>query len=245
MWPTSRSRRRCILRMRRASSAEATPISRILRGALSHAHRAEYMITLPRRFRSMRGELQMVKWTRGFNRKTVLLVTNNKRWVREAQRHAILGKFLFVVWRRPNAKRCLLSRFDQGQSRRQRSAYVSGRSHQPQFAAWRQRGSPVGARRAAQQEARCGSDKDYRPGSLTVGRGWRRVRGTPPGMQTWESDAYETEVVEADNTDAAGDQLRHAKDQLTMLVGIRAVSAVFQAPKSLRSTQPSDKLRVN
>jgi hypothetical protein len=49
-----------------------------------------------------------------------------------------------------------------------------------------------------------------------VGRGWHRVRGTPLGVQTWESDPYETEVVQADDTDAAGDQLRHAKEQITI-----------------------------
>jgi hypothetical protein len=35
-------------------------------------------------------------------------------------------------------------------------------------------------------------------------------------VQTWASDAHETEVVQADDTDAAGNQLRHAKEQLTI-----------------------------
>ena len=49
-----------------------------------------------------------------------------------------------------------------------------------------------------------------------MGRGWHRVGNTLLGVQTWESASYGTEVVQADDTDAAGDQLRHAKDQLTI-----------------------------
>jgi hypothetical protein len=50
-----------------------------------------------------------------------------------------------------------------------------------------------------------------------VGRGWRRVRGTPPGVQTWESEPYDAEVIQPDGADGACDQqLRHAKDQLTL-----------------------------
>jgi hypothetical protein len=48
-----------------------------------------------------------------------------------------------------------------------------------------------------------------------VGRGWRRVRGTPPGVQTWESEPYSEEIIQAD-TNVAGDQLRHAKQQLAL-----------------------------
>ena len=46
-------------------------------------------------------------------------------------------------------------------------------------------------------------------------RGWHRVRGTVPNVQTWESDPYDTEVVQAD-ADEAGNQLRHAKEQLAI-----------------------------
>lgn len=48
-----------------------------------------------------------------------------------------------------------------------------------------------------------------------MGRGWRRVRGTSPNEQSWETGPYGTEVVQADDADSADkDQLRHAKDQL-------------------------------
>jgi len=44
------------------------------------------------------------------------------------------------------------------------------------------------------------------------------VKGTLPGVQTWVSGAYDTEVAktETDATIAGRDQLRHAKDQLAL-----------------------------
>lgn len=45
-------------------------------------------------------------------------------------------------------------------------------------------------------------------------RGWHRVRGTPPGVQTWESALYTEEVIQADPNVAGDQQLRHAKEQL-------------------------------
>ena len=52
------------------------------------------------------------------------------------------------------------------------------------------------------------------PKSNSVGRGWRLVRGTPPGVQTWESTPCDTEVVQADV--AGDDQMKHAKQQLAL-----------------------------
>ena len=47
-----------------------------------------------------------------------------------------------------------------------------------------------------------------------MSRGWRRVRGTPPNVQTWESEPYSEEVVAADPNLPAPPDLRHAKEQL-------------------------------
>ena len=47
-----------------------------------------------------------------------------------------------------------------------------------------------------------------------MSRGWRRVRGTPPNVQTWESAPYDTEVIQADVTGDA--QLKHAREQLDL-----------------------------
>jgi hypothetical protein len=45
---------------------------------------------------------------------------------------------------------------------------------------------------------------------------WHRVRDTAPNVQSFETETYQTEVVQAD-ADVAGDQqLRHAKEQLTI-----------------------------
>ena len=49
-----------------------------------------------------------------------------------------------------------------------------------------------------------------------MGRGWHRVRGTPPGVQTWESDPDDTEVVQADPNAAGAEQLKHAQEQITI-----------------------------
>ena len=45
-------------------------------------------------------------------------------------------------------------------------------------------------------------------------RGWTRERGTPPGVQTWESEPYSEEVVAADPNLQTPSDLPHAQDQL-------------------------------
>jgi hypothetical protein len=48
-----------------------------------------------------------------------------------------------------------------------------------------------------------------------MGRGWHRVRGTPPNVQTWESEPYSEEVVAADpNLSPPSADLKHAQDQI-------------------------------
>ena len=49
-----------------------------------------------------------------------------------------------------------------------------------------------------------------------MGRGWRRVRGTPPGVQTWESEPYDTSIEAADPNLLAPADFQHAQDQLTI-----------------------------
>ena len=47
-------------------------------------------------------------------------------------------------------------------------------------------------------------------------RGWSRVKGTLPGVQTWENAPYDADVVQADTGIAGGNQLRHAKEQIAI-----------------------------
>ena len=49
-----------------------------------------------------------------------------------------------------------------------------------------------------------------------MGRGWHRVKGTPPGVQSFETAAYETEVIQADQNAAGAEQMTHAKEQLAL-----------------------------
>jgi hypothetical protein len=49
-----------------------------------------------------------------------------------------------------------------------------------------------------------------------VRRGWSRVKGTPPGVQTFECDLYGTEVVPADANVAGDQQLKHAREQIAI-----------------------------
>jgi hypothetical protein len=51
---------------------------------------------------------------------------------------------------------------------------------------------------------------------MIMRRGWHRVRGTEPGVQTWECEPFGTEVVQADAgaVKAGDEQLKHAEDQL-------------------------------
>jgi hypothetical protein len=49
-----------------------------------------------------------------------------------------------------------------------------------------------------------------------MGRGWHRVRGTSPGVQTWECEPYNATVEQADPNAPGDEQLRHAKEQLAL-----------------------------
>jgi hypothetical protein len=60
-------------------------------------------------FESMRGELQIVKGMLGFNRQTICWSLNNKRLLREARGNAILGRFVFVFWRKSDAHRSMFA----------------------------------------------------------------------------------------------------------------------------------------
>jgi hypothetical protein len=52
---------------------------------------------------------------------------------------------------------------------------------------------------------------------MMMGRGWHRVRGTAPNVQTFECTPYDAKVIQADDAGIAGDQqLRHAKQQLAL-----------------------------
>ena len=65
-----------------------------------------------------------------------------------------------------------------------------------------------------------------------MSHGWRRVKGTPPNVQTWESEPYSEEVVTADPNLQTPSDFQHAKDQL--IIG-------QQYPGRVRS-QPSAKV---
>jgi hypothetical protein len=51
---------------------------------------------------------------------------------------------------------------------------------------------------------------------MLMRRGWSRVRGTPPGVQTWENAPYDAEVVPADANVGGDAQLKHAKEQIAL-----------------------------